>query len=350
MPKGRRAAALVQYKRQDARNYRAPVRSRAERVLANGVGAYPSRAFGSVPGYSLCGWDAFHPMHIPLPRGVGPYTVLRTTVQVKSASKAVLFAPFQFTSQAGNTFSAEWTNIVGVALDAKSPLDTSINQKGKIESYRVTSPLGSVGGRCVPSALSVQILNPGALQTTSGIVTAAVCSAQVDWGGTSLTWNKLMGGLMSFMRPRLMSAGKLALRGIQMNSYPLNMDDVSNFTSYNVVSDGGKEIDGTWSDGLAPRGWAPMAVLNNDGVELTYLITVEWRARFPMDNAAVSTHVHHKVTPDNTWNNLISKAVSLGNGVVDIVESVANVGNAVGGMAQAASRAIGRPPQAMLVD
>lgn len=362
MPKGRRAAALQQYRRQDARNGQMVVRSRADRVLAQGVGAYPARAFGSMSGMSMCGWDAFHPMHLPLPRGIGAYTVLRTTGQISTKAKALVFGPMQVTRTipSGGNYQepAYWSNIVGISSNpgnAGTELTVDIGSDNGCNFLHIPEPIAPInefadGGRVVPAAFSIQILNPEALQTTNGIISGAVSHAPINWGGAGSTWETRIQQSMAYMRPRLMSAGKLALRGVQTNSYPLDMSKCAEFTG--MFRSGAEYITtGKWTSNIVPQAWAPTLVFNPQGVELNYLITIEWRVRFPLDNPAVSSHVKHKATPDHVWDGFISKATALGNGVVDIVEKVASIGNAVGGAVEAVGRATGRLPHLpMIVD
>eukprot|EP00959_Pyramimonas_sp_CCMP1952_P399469 8369809-Pyramimonas_sp.AAC.1 len=68
---------------------------------------------------------------------------------------------------------------------------------------------------------------------------------------------------ISFMRPRLMSAGKLSLRGVQADPYPLNMNSVSSFRPFSQRPAGNF----TWSGSsrLSPEGWAPIVVVNQGG-------------------------------------------------------------------------------------
>jgi len=70
-------------------------------------------------------------------------------------------------------------------------------------------------------------------------------------------------------------------------------------------------------------------------LDLDYLITIEWRVRFDISNPAVASHVNHGYTPDSTWSSLVKSASDKAHGMCDIVEKVANAGEAV---AKVASR------------
>jgi hypothetical protein len=209
----------------------------------------------------------------------------------------------------------------------------------------------------VPSAISVQIINPTSVQTAAGTGVAAVCPVRLDLSGSEKTWKQVGEEVLSYYRPRVLTGGKLALRGVQMDSLPLSMTDVSDFRelyevdplscapsalqwSYNSVE---QTIEGapalsvaqkTFSCNLHPEGWAPMVYYSpfnaakapNDRQEMSFLVTTEWRTRFDISNPACSSHALHKPSSDVQWHNMISKAVSVLPGVIDIVEKVANAG------------------------
>jgi hypothetical protein len=225
-----------------------------------------------------------------------------------------------------------WTNIVAIQ-PASGGEGTAINGANNCQAIAIPVPGAITSGSnttftCVPAAISVQILNGNALQTTSGIQYGAVCPTQLDARNTTRTWTQLGTEVIAYMRPRLVSAAKLALRGVQMNSYPLDMTNLSDFTALNVQSTGTTTWDST--TGFESAGWAPMVVYNPDKSLLTYLVCVEWRVRFDMANPAVASHTQHSVTPDPVWNDMIHAAVALGHGVRDIATEVANAGVAEG--------------------
>jgi hypothetical protein len=169
-------------------------------------------------------------------------------------------------------------------------------------------------------------MNPNALQTTAGIVAMAVCNTQLNLNDRVETWNDISTEFVSYFRPRLCSAGKLALRGVQMNSYPMNMSELADFKPMNASAGGGTTtLNG---NNLDAKGWAPIVINNKNGVALDLLISIEWRVRFDIGNPAVASHQHHGVTPDRTWDRMIADAISMGNGVLDIVERVASAGQA----------------------
>jgi hypothetical protein len=190
-------------------------------------------------------------------------------------------------------------------------------------------PMDGLGLACtvVPSALSVQVMNPGALMNTTGIIYAGVMNTQAAIATRPETFDSYFEKFIEFQSPRLMSAGKLALKGVQINSYPLNMSELADFTTIE------QDVDETttWSastNDFNPTGFAPIMVYNANGpnLPLEFLVTTEWRVRFDLDHPASSAHRQHPVPSDQIWANLMSKASSLGNGVMDIADVVSNLG------------------------
>jgi len=325
-------------------------RTRADVVLAQGTGRTVSRPFGAKRrATGLEGWDAFSPAHLPLPRSVGPYTVVRTTALVTSNDRVNIIGCFAQSESVG--LKDYWTT-VGMIKSVNSSLAINANNNTFLHDvpFPGSGSLTGTGISAVPAAVSVQVMNPNPLQSTAGIVAGAVCPTQLDLRGRLETWADFGTEFVSFMRPRLMSAGKLALRGVQMDSYPLNMSALADFRP--VLNNGDTAF--TWSTAsrVHPLGFAPIVVINEASADspplaLNFLITVEWRVRFDIGNPAVSSHAHHGVSSDQHWDNLIRQAVSRGAGVMDIVERVANAGGAIAEMAQVARPALGRLPALM---
>jgi hypothetical protein len=310
-------------------------RSRADKVQAQGVGKTVSRAFGGTSCNGLECWDAFHPAHLPLPRAVGPYTVVRTTSLMTSSAKVNIIGAFQYTGSNQH----EWTTI-GMFRSVTDANAISASGNTLLEAIPLPGA-GTVGSgmTAVPAAISVQVMNSNPLQTTEGICAGAVSHTQLNLKGRTETWNDFASEFISFMRPRLMSAGKLALRGVQMDSYPLNMAACAEFAPVTDPTSG--PIQWSANSGYTPMGWAPLVFINQASpnvtpVELQFLVTVEWRVRFDIGNPAVASHRNHGVTSDAKWSDMINAAVGRGHGVLDIVEKVANTGAAVLSAASAA--------------
>lgn len=308
-------------------------RSRADRQLAQGVGKAATRPFGGrkAKQVSLRCWDAFSPLHLPLPRSTGSYTVVRTTAFFTTAAKYVQFGTFQrSTSQLPNLPSGEWSNVVAVeSVDESVAINGASNTRYRSVPFPGNDIIGS-SHTCTPAAISVQLINGKALQQTDGVVFGAVCNTQLDYNGRVETWNDVSSEVVSYFRPRLMSAGKLALRGVHANAYPLNMSELANFKAMSKSPDTGlMTLNGS---ALHPVGFTPIVFINEDSPEdrtaYTFLVCVEWRVRFDIGNPAVASHVHYPASSDSDWDAAIRKAASMGHGIVDIVEAVANAGEA----------------------
>jgi len=304
---------------------RAAVSRQNPTILSQGVGAVPNRAFGGISRVGPGVWDATCPHHLSLPRPVGPYTTVRTTRRFTSGNNSLVFGTFMRPERA-NSFAGQWSTVCCVADTVNtSPIAAS----GNTTSFR--TPLdflaaGSSGATCVPSAFTVQIMNPEALQTTSGMVYAGVMHTQAKIGSRTETWEQYMERFVEYQAPRMLAAGKLALRGVRINSYPLSMSQVSEFTSLMDISDSvAHTMDGNFPE---PTGWAPILVNNPGGIQLEYLVTTEWRVRFDLLNPASAGHVQHPLHGDNVWHSLMVNAAAAGNGVKDIADVVANAGNA----------------------
>lgn len=335
-------------------------RTRADKVLAQGTGRTVRKAFGAVLGKGIVGlegWDAFSPAHLPLPRSVGPYTVVRTTRLISSSSKVNIFGTFAennyYTAGSGEKFMTgnEWVTVGMLSsVTSGSPINATNNARITSVPFPGVSLEGSTL-TAVPAAISVQVMNPNALQTTAGIVAGTVSTTQLDLRERTRTWDDLSNEVIAFMRPRLMSAGKLALRGVQADSYPLNMAACAEFRPVRAASDATVSLGG--GSGLYPEGWAPIVIVNEQsGLELNFLVTIEWRVRFDMSNPAVASHRHQGVTSDGHWDRMIKAAQSRVHGMCDIVESVANAGQAAARMAVMGQRAyqmLAPPPETLAI-
>lgn len=237
----------------------------------------------------------------------------------------MIFGTFKRPEEVGDR-AGQWSSTCAVgSIDASKKIND-----GTPNAYLYTCPLsfnalGTSLATAVPSAITVQILNPEALQTTNGVLYAGVMSTQAAIGGRDQSWTDLFDSFVNYMSPRLLSAAKLSLRGVQMSSYPLNMNPVSEFTELMERDDQAVTMTANVEE---PCGWAPMLVFNPNAVSLEYLVTVEWRVRFDLQNAASAGHTHHPIHSDNDWQRLMHQATSMGHGAMDIAEVVANVGQA----------------------
>jgi hypothetical protein len=233
------------------------------------------------------------------------------------------------------------------------------------------------GSQIVPAAITVQIMNASAMQRAHGQTLAGVMNTQLaraHYGGHQ-TPEDIGNNFVAYQKPRLLVGARLALRQAQASSYPLDMSEVSDFrnisdqnlygnyhsgigerywgaphteTSTGVQNqntdtsqDGGGNIFEKITN-IDPQGWAPIviyrpptpeqsAVVNStvagtnaahqvDGAfpePLTYAVTIEYRARFPVEDPACASHKTWPMATDKQWHQAISAATALLPGVQD---------------------------------
>ena len=295
--------------------------------------------------FSLDCMNAMMPAHLGLPRAVGAYTVVRTT-HVLNASEALMVFGTYCLDGLNGTFSglSPWSTVDAVGQTAAN-LGKAINTATAADrpycwASAALSSGGFSGATMVPSAFSVQVMNPNALQTTNGIIYLGRMKTQPALRDSPLTWETFANNFVSYNAPRLCSAGKLALRGVQVDAIPYNFNVLSGFSQRN------NDIAGPiqqfeWNGDLgttAPfnvagmlenKGFAPIVVYNPNGVSLQYLVTTEWRVRFDPTNPAQASHRHHPVTSDSLWDRVVGAMESAGHGVADIAEAVGIAGKAI---------------------
>lgn len=300
-------------------------------VPVNAVGRITRKAFGgSMYGTNLNVWNALSPMHLPLPRSTGPYTIVRSTKHFSSSAVCLIFGTFQGSQNSSST-AGQWATTC--CVEGVAPTG-AVNAASNGLQHALPLTLG-IGATAVPSAFTVQIMNPNALQTTAGTIYAGISNSAAALGADTDTWNTLFDKFISYQSPKTMSASKLALRGVQVDSYPLNPGPLSTFT---IVETDPDNTQFTWSgSGFVGRGFAPIFVNNVNGVALEYLVTVEWRVRFDLTNPAASGHIHHPVASEQLWDNLTRQAESQGHGVRDIPDTIAS---GISGLAKVAGPAI----------
>jgi len=279
--------------------------------------------------------NAMSPHHLPLPRAVGGYSVVRTTkILSGNTSEALLFGTFK---GPGNDFTeTTWLDLCAVCNtggNAGNPINTP--NGSFFYAMDALGPDALNGTRMVPAAFTVQIMNPNALQTTSGVVYVGRSKTVLDLMGDGRSWDTLMNELVSYSAPRLCSAGKLALRGVQVNAIPNNMSVLSDFVPRRLAdTSAGK----TWTESEFAadfEGFGPIFVYNPNNIALQYIITIEWRMRFDPLNPAYASHTNYAPASESVWSSVISGAEAAGHGVEDIADVVADAGIAAAGTALA---------------
>ncbi len=270
------------------------------------------------------GLNAMHPCHLPLPRAVGGYTIIRTTDIVNASEQAILFGVFkgpaqEFTETAWLSTIAVRHPAGGVGNPINGPSNAFFHNSAALEAASLN------GARMVPAAITVQIMNGQALQNANGIAYIGRSKTVLDLMGDPRSWEDVMKELVSYSAPRLCSSGKLALRGVQVNAIPNNLSVLSDFVPRRNASPGVQ----TWTETEYPadmEGFAPIFVYNPDGIALKYLVTIEWRMRFDPLNPAYAGHVVHQPASESMWSNVVKDAEAAGNGVMDIADVTADIG------------------------
>lgn len=305
------------------------LRGNATTVLAQGAVAAPRRNFGTqkTNGSSLAAMrmclDARIPKTIGLPRAVGPYTVIRTTVLHTTSAKFVMFCPF--INNDSNINDSKWLTWCGIESVA-----AGIPVVGSANTRPISMPMTSLGGACevVPAALTVQVMNPASLQTADGVFAMARVNQQMSLGNSDPldTYNDVATRVISYYSPRILTGGKLAIRGVKCDAYPLNMSEYSQFMPIT-----GFAAPFTWSNNQRPAALSPIVFVQENAAlqkPIDFMVTMEWRVRFDPGNPATASHTHHDITSDSAWNSLVKHMSSGLHAVEEIAETVANVGRA----------------------
>lgn len=311
-------------------------RRNATKALAQAAMAAPRRNFGTKSAGGtlracIKSLDARVPRTIGLPRAVGPYSVIRTTRLWSSSANFIMFVPFS-----NGTSWYNWCGVEGVVSS------NAVNATDNTRPIPIPLAELSQAAEVVPAALTVQVMNPSSLQTADGMFAMGRANQQFNYGGSSVPWDELRARFISFFSPRLLTGGKLALRGVKCSTYPLDMTEYSDFQPVADSSDPFTWLQGgAFGSGVKSAALAPIVfVQNNDTPQsLEFLITVEWRVRFDPGNPAVASHSHHDTTSDGVWNSVCREMSSAGHGVEELAEDVMELG-AMGGAARLAATAL----------
>lgn len=303
-----------------------PKRVQRIRGITQDVGRVTKNAFGDSPTAKtiVSGLNAFSKVHVPLPRAVGGYVVVRTS-QVLSVTEEMSFlGPMRSTST--STSGGGWTNYCR-AYNSVAPASTSVKFGTGFDKFEAIVNDNGVAGagfsraNVVPAAFSVQIMNTEALQTTDGIAYIGRSNQITKLGGSPDTYADLSNEMISFTSPRLCSAGKLALRGVQVDAVPYDMNDLSDFDRL-ITPTAPTTYD---QDDFTFSGFAPIFIANPNKIGLQVLVTCEWRVRFDSSNPAFAAHCYYTPSTLAYWDRLLRHCNTQGNGVRDIVEVVNDV-------------------------
>ena len=312
MPNNKQGKKRVNGKR-NGRRRNAPRANRLEGIVPYTTSTVPAAFPKARPKphvrLDLRAFDATHPMHMSLPRAVAEYTTVRVTRAFNSTNKLLIFSAFQENQSSGHDKQPAWMNTCAIGTDtlSLSPSDNGWSL------YSIPS-MPSSYAQIAPAALTVQVMNGNALQTTSGITYIGRSKTNLQYGGRAqpavnpdgITAEDIKNDFVSYMAPRICSNPKLALRGVKVDSYPLNMAQLSDFTKAEQQSE--VHTSTNWPTDIDPAGFAPIVVYNGSGTELSYLVTMELRVRFDLSNPASAGHAYHPSTPLAVCDKLVHSA------------------------------------------
>lgn len=250
------------------------------------------------------GFNAFHPLHVPLPVPTGPYTVIRTRRTYNSSERLSLFGTFDTKSANGT----DWTNYVGISRGAAA-MATGIGS-GTWNYITVPIPFsdGNAAGmvEVVPAAVSVQVVNPQSLTSASGTYYFGKLKSTLSQpaAGETRTTTQFADALLSFSNPKVVSGAKLAMTPMQLDAAPGNLSELANFDSISVGTDSA----GAWGPTNDFAAFKPVYVYNPSGTELTYTVCVEWRVRLDPFNPMHSSQTTYKPVDHGVWHAIADAA------------------------------------------
>lgn len=285
--------------------------------------ATTKKPFGGAEGKDERAFDAFDPTHMPMPRAVAPYSVWRSTMNRQTTAQVVIVCPSIITTSSG---SEAWSSIIAYESAGPASVPSGVVATRFVPMPSVQTLESNVS--LAPNACSVQIMNGEAVQTTTGVVYGGTSTAQLTLKNeATLTWTDIAENFVSYMSPRVMSAAKLAFRGVQVDSIPMNNVKLGDFMPLEKAAQA-LPYNGPWdnTNPLEPSGCSPIVVYNPQGLDLTYLICVEWKCRFGLANPASGSHQHHKPTTVAKMAGIVKGMTGRGHGMRDLPEVVAGRG------------------------
>lgn len=322
------------------RQMRRPRTSSAQPVV-QGVGQATLVPFGSRKmGGQVDALNALHPRHLALPRPIAPYVVVRNTgifTLQQNAPSITMWGCTRTRHEPNAQGQRPWTNVCGIGNINMDDINAANN------ALQFQLPMGEAAGwgagaSFVPSAFTIQVMNPEALQTTDGIIyIGRMTNRALVNEIPGATWASLASTLVAYQAPRQASAAKLAFRGVQVDAIPSDMSALAEFTGTTMSSlpPGGAPMGTqfTWDGSGAGKdyefeGFLPIFIYNPDSVGLRIQVTVEYRYRFDPFSPATSAHRYHAPAPLSVWDSTMRAMQAIGHGVKDISDVVATAGAA----------------------
>jgi hypothetical protein len=232
----------------------------------------------------------------------------------------IIFGAFMVEAQNESRKWLEWDAVEDIVANE------AVNAPENIQVWN--SPISHLGASAeiVPASMTVQVMNPNSLQTANGIFAMARVNQQLDLSDYGDDWNNLSGQFLSYYNPRLLSGGKLAIRGVVCHSYPLDMNEYCNFCRPRAF--GPATGINTWNEYIRLAGLAPIVFVQSNvtNQDIEFLVTKEYRVRFDPGNPATASHTHHPITSDSDWDACVRMMQAAGHGVSELAEDAADVG------------------------
>lgn len=273
------------------------------------------RVRGSQGKLKKYGLDAFQDFHVPLPRAVAPYLVVRTVRAFSTNDPFIMFGTSKVLN--GGSSHGEWNNVIAHS----NPDGTNALAGADWKRWTVGIPGIEAGGmmECVPAAYSVQVMNDSALQSASGVFYMGRAKGTIDAPESTDTRTvaEFANTLISYAPPRILTGSKLALGAVQANLTPSNLVELGDFESITSYVD---NTGAAWGEAFPFSGFNPAYLWNPTSQQLQFLVAVEWRVRPSPFNPMASAVSHHPPSTDNFWNDLIKAGSDIGHGVIDLAE------------------------------
>lgn len=312
------------------------------------VGTFPDKFIGGAVAKNptpAC-FNALSRVTWGLPRAVGPYTIITMTRRINTPNRIMIFAPWSNKTVANSALQP--TNIIAVGCSAAN---SSNPWNGSNQWEQLGLPAGNFFDQieAVPCAFTVQVMNPNPLTTADGIITIGRLHTKQEFASIGATHTKedVLNGMQQFCAPRLVSGGKLCLRGVFGSLVPYDMAELSNFRGVEVRADGNFTWDYSGTGTPLPYeslGMAPLFVYQSvSPVSLDYLVTVKYRVRFPVTNIAMATHVMHPISDDHKLHRAMSTFQELGHGIQELADTVGGVLESVAHARQGYNALMDRP-------